>query len=264
MAAPAEDPAASPVPGEGVAGLDDDPQVAATVRLLHRRRRWAWTFLASLVALVAYIFVTVKFFYNALDIAGTLSDIAGVLLILLFALVAIALVVLVVETVRVHTRDQHVQAQARSRVLGHPVAVRHQPRHVLFWIVLVMLILPAVGSLPYQVNGFSYAFGVGPTVTFLPQSHEQWCGRTGCSTVTDGILLTHPAVRAVWQYNVPVGQSFAVRQPVWDGLGSVDLMNGNQAAEAIVLGLFFDVMALLAIALIIIGVRHRRRSADPG
>jgi hypothetical protein len=262
MTAPDEDRTPSSAPGEGMARLDEDRRVPATVRLLHRRRRWAWTFLASVVALVAYIVVTVRFFYNALDTAGTLSDIAGVLLILLFALVAIALVVLIVETVRVQMRDPQVRAQARGRILGHPVPVRHQPRHVLFWIVIVILILPAIGSLPYQVNGFSYAFGVGPTVTFLPQSHEQWCGRTGCSTVTDGILLSHPEVHAVWQYDVPLGQPFAVRQPVWDGLGSVDLMNGSQATEAIVLGLFFDVLAVACVFLIVVAVRRRRRSAS--
>jgi hypothetical protein len=261
MAAPAEDPAPSAFAADGPAGVGDDPRVAATVRLLHRRRRWAWTSAASLVAFVAYLLVTVNFFYNALSTAGLASDIAGVVLIALFAVVVIALVVLIVDTVRVNLRDPQVRAQARGRIAGHPVPVRHQPRHVLFWIVLVVLILPAPASLPYQVNGYAYALGAGPSVTFLPQSHEQWCGRSGCSTVTDGTLLTQPPVSAVWQYDVPLGRPFAVRQPVWDGLGSVDLMNGSQAAAAIGIGLFFDVLAVLIIGWIVLTVRHRRRSA---
>jgi uncharacterized membrane protein len=250
-----------PAPGTALPDPDTDPETAATVHLLHRRRRWAWTFAASLIAFVAYVFVTVKFFYNALDTAGLVSDIAGVLLILLFALVLIALVVLIVETVRLHLRDPQVRAEARSRISGHPVTIRHQRHHVLFWIVLVALILPAPLSLSYQVNGYAYALGAGPTVTFLPQSHEQWCGRSGCSTVTQGTLLTQPPIHAVWPYQVKLGKPFAVREPVWDGLGSVDLMNGSQSAQAILLGVFFDVMALLSIITIIITVRYRRRSA---
>jgi hypothetical protein len=262
--AAAEDSGPPQAPGGIAPGLDDDPQVAATVRLLHRRRRWAWTFAASVVALVAYLIITVRFFYNAVEYAGVASDIAGVVLILLFALVLIALVMLTVDTVRLHLRKPEVQAQARSKIAGHPVPVRHQPRHVLFWAVLIILIVPAPASLPYQVNGYAYAFGAGRTVTFVPQSHEQWCGRSGCSTVTKGILLTHPPIQSTWQYNVPLGQPFAVRQPVWDGLGAVDLMNGSQAAGAIVMGLFFDVLALLIIGWIISRVRHRRRGWSRG
>lgn len=231
------------------------------VRLIHHRRRWAWTAVASLVAIVAFPVVTLTAFYTTFAYAGTASNVAVVVEIVLLALLLIALVTLVVETVRLHRRGPKVLVNARSLVAGHPVPLHHQPRHVLFWIMIVLLIAPAPLSVPYQINGYAYALGVGSTVTFLPQSHEQWCGRQGCSTVTDGTLLTDPPVSAVWPYNVPLGQPFSVRKPAVNSLGQVQVMNGSQAAEAIVLGLFFDVLAVLLILLIISQLRHRRRSA---
>ena len=241
-------------------GLDADPKVAATVHLLHRRRGWVWTLTASTVALVLYTILAVRFLSNT---TGLVNDLAGVAVILLFALVVLSLVVVIVDTVRLHRREPAVQAQARGPFSGRPVItpVQHRPRHVLFWFILVSLILPAPASLPYQVNGYAYAVGAGATVSFLPQSHEVQCGRAGCSTVTDGILVTHPPIGAVWRYNVPLGRPFPVRQPVWDGLGLVDLMNATQATEAIVLGLFFDVLAVLIVLLIIHRTLSHRRSA---
>lgn len=165
------------------------------------------------------------------------------------------------ETVRLHRRGPQALVQARSLVAGHPVPLHHQPRHVMFWIVIATLIVPAPASLPYQINGYAYAFGVGRTVTFLPRSHEQWCGKQGCSTVTDGILQGNPPVSAVWPYDVPLGQPFPVRKPAVNGLGQVQIMNGSQAAQAITLGLIFDALAILIVFMIISQVRHQRRTS---
>jgi hypothetical protein len=251
-----------PVPSSadigGVAGVADDPEVMTAVRLIHQRRGWAWTSVASLVALVALPVVILTAFYTTFAYAGTPSDIAAVAEIALLALLILALVVVIVETVRLHRRGPKVLMEARSLIAGHPVPLHHQPRHVLFWIVIVTLILPAPASLPYQINGYAYAFGAGRTVTFLPQSHEQWCGKQGCSTVTDGILATDPPVLAVWPYDVPLGRPFSVRKPAVNSLGRVQVMNGSQAAEAIVLGLFFDALAVLIVLMIISQVRRQR------
>jgi hypothetical protein len=240
----------------------DDPELMTAVRLIHHRRRWAWTSVASLVALVAFPVVILTAFYTTFAYAGTASNIAAVVEIALLALLLLALVVMIVETVRLHRRGPKVRVEARSLIAGHPVPLHRQPRHVLFWIVLVALILPAPASLPYQINGYAYAFGVGGTVTFLPQSHAQWCGKQGCSTVTDGILRTDPPVSAVWPYDVPLGQPFSVRKPTVNSLGRVQVMNGSQAAEAIVIGLFFDVLAVLIVIMIISEVRRQRRSRN--
>jgi hypothetical protein len=240
--------------------MADDPEVKTAVRLIHHRRRWAWTSVASLVALVGFPVVTLTAFYTTFAYAGTASNIAVAVEIALLALLLLALAVMIVETVRLHRRGPEVLREARSLIAGHPVSVRHQPRHVVFWIVIVTLILPAPASLAYQINGYAYAFGVGRSVMFVPRSHEQWCGRQGCSTVTDGILQTDPPVSAVWPYDVPLGRPFFVRKPAVNGLGQVQVMNGSQAAEAIVLGLFFDALAVLIILMIISQVRRRRRS----
>jgi len=240
--------------------MADDPEVMTAVRLIHHRRRWAWTSVASLAALVAFPIVTLTAFYTTFAYTGPASDTAVVVEIALLVLLLLALVVMIAETARLHRRGPKVLVQARSLIAGHPVPLHHQPRHVVFWIVIVTLILPAPASLAYQINGYAYAFGAGRTVTFLPQSHEQWCGRQGCSTVTDGILQTDPPVSAVWPYDVRLGQPFSVRKPAVNGLGQVQVMNGSQAAEAIVLGLFFDALAVLIIIMIISHVRRRRRS----
>lgn len=257
----AGDPAPSPVDLDSAAGMVDDPEVMTAVRLIHHRRRWAWTSIASLVALVAFPIVINTAFYATFAYAGTASDIAVVVEVAFLALLLLALVVMIVETGRLHRRGPKALVEARSLIAGHPVPLHHKPRHVMFWIVIVTLILPAPASLPYQINGYAYAFGVGGTVTFLPQSHEQWCGRQGCSTVTDGILQTDPPVSAVWPYDVPLSQPFSVRKPTVSSLGRVQVMNGSQAAEAIVLGLFFDALAVLIVLMIISQVRRHRRSS---
>jgi hypothetical protein len=261
MTADAGDPASSAIDLDGAARMADDPEVMTAVRLIHHRRRWAWTSAASLVALVTFPIVTLTAFYTTFAYAGTASNIAAVVEIALLALLLLTLVMVIAETVRLRRRGPKVLVAARSLIAGHPVPLHHQPRHVVFWLVIVALVLPAPASLPYQINGYAYAFGAGRTVTFLPRSHEQWCGRQGCSTVTDGILQTEPPVSAVWPYDVPLGHPFSVRKPAVNSLGRVQVMNGSQAAEAIVLGLFFDALAVLIILMIISQVRHRRRSS---
>src|SRR6202042_1699083 len=124
------------------------------------------------------------------------SVISGLVVLVLLALTVVGLVMAVVDTVRLHRRDGAVRHQARRRTSPHPLiahAYRYPPRHRLSawfgWVLLLGSLVLAVGYLPHQVNGVAYLAGAGPTATFLPTSYGQSCGRSGCSTFTNGILV---------------------------------------------------------------------------
>lgn len=260
------------MPGMNASSSDagtPDPGIASAVRLLHRRRGWAWTLGASLIALVAFIVIGVNFWPNA---TGAVGAITGIVVVLLLALAVIALIVVIVDTVQLHGRHPSVRDAAFSGVSHHPLAahpfrtpVRHRGSHVGVWIALVLFIGLAVGFLPDQVNGIAYLAGAGKSVTFVPENYQQVCGRSSCHNETNGMLLTSPPISATWPYQVPLGQPFPVRQPVWNGWGSPDLMDGTQAGGVIFGMILFDVPAILILYLVSRMVwrrLHRRREAS--
>jgi hypothetical protein len=246
-----------------------DPDVASAVRLLHRRRGWAWTLGASLIALVVFIVIGVNFWPDA---TGAVGAISGIVVVVLLALAVIALIVVIVDTMQLHGRHPSVRDAAFGGVSHHALAahpfrtpVRHRGSHVAVWFALFLFICLAGACLPDQVNGIAYLAGAGKSVTFLPENYQQVCGRSSCHDETNGTLLTSPPISATWPYQVPLDQPFPVRQPVWDGWGSPDLMDGSQAGGVIFAMILFDLPAVLILYL---GARmawrllHRRREAS--
>jgi hypothetical protein len=255
----------TPVPGQQGLDPDADPRVAAAVHLLHRRRGWAWTLGGSLVAFVAFVAILTSLWPNA---AGAVAVISGVTVILLLALAVVALTAVITDTVLLRRREPSIRAQATSRMSYHPLAayqfgtpVRYR---VFGWVALAMFPLLTLVILPDQVNAVAYVAGAGNTVTFLPRSLFLDCGRLGCHYWTDGVLRTIPPVRASWPNQVPLGQPFSVRQPVWNGWGSPDLMNGVASGWMIAGGLVMDLATVVvgvALARMVRRSLQRRREA---
>jgi hypothetical protein len=116
----------SPLSGEQVLDPGTDPRVAATVHLLHRRRGWAWTLGASLVAFVAFAAIFTSLWPNA---TGALETISGFIFILLFALAVVALTAVITDTVRLRRREPSVRAHAISRMSHRWQPTRSAPRY---------------------------------------------------------------------------------------------------------------------------------------
>jgi hypothetical protein len=257
---------APPSRGGDLRGADTDPVVAATVHLLHRRRGWSWVLASSLVAVAALVAIRASLWAGATGALAVLSDIT---LILLLAVAVAAVIMVITDTGRLRRRHAAVRTAATSRTSHHPVA--HHPfrapvhdlaSHVFVWLILSIVLLVTAASLPDQVNAYAYLAGAGRSVTFLPQSQSVSCstGRGGgCSTTTDGVLETHPPVSVVWNGQVPLGQPFSVREPVWAGWTTPALMNGNTAAIGIGGGLIFDLATAGVIAGFVHMVRRARR-----
>lgn len=252
------------------------PGLSAAVRLLHRRRGWAWTLGASLIAVVAFLISGVSFWPEA---AGTVSAISGIIVVLLLVLALVALIVVIADTVQLRRRHSPVRGAALRQTSHHPVAahpfrapVHHRGSHVGVWVAILLFGSLTFAFLPDQVNSIAYLAGAGHSVTFMPQSYQVACGGRGrggggCSEVTAGTLLTSPPVSAVWPSSVPLGQSFSVRQPVWNGWGAPVLMDGSQAGGLIFGILFFDIPTLVVLCLLARmawrSLRGRRRAPAP-
>jgi hypothetical protein len=236
-------------------------QVDGAVRLLHRRRGWAWTAGGSLIGLVVYVIIGGHFFQN---LTGALDVISAIPVLVLLALVAAGLVMVIVDTVRLHRHEAGVRTSAAAGTSHHPLyahAYRYPPRHRASWvfslIMLVCLTIPAVLYLPKQVDGVAYLAGAGSHDTFVPVSYGQVCGRSSCSTVTDGFLQQSGA-DVTWSGRVPLGQSVPVRAPVWDwGSGRTLISGTGDAIGVTILGLFFDFLAVVMVIAVTAVVRHR-------
>jgi hypothetical protein len=259
-------------PTSGQQELDPDAEalVAATVRLLHRRRGWAWTLGASLVAFVAFAAIVTSLWPNA---TGALEFISGLIFILLIGLASVALTAVITDTVRLRRREPSIRAHATSRTSHHevsahpfPIPGRHRTTRVLGWVALASFPLLTVAILPDQVNAIAYLAGAGNTVTFVPQSYHPVCSRLGCDTWTDGFLRTNPPVTATWPNQVPLGRPLRVRRPWWDGWGRPVLMNAGASGSAIAGSLFGDVGTILfgvgLVHMVRNRLRHRREAAS--
>jgi hypothetical protein len=253
------------VKSPGSAATDADPEVAAVVRLLHRRRGWIW---ATVISVVAWL--TAAGLLGGLDPDGSGAGAAvGTVFVLLLTVAAVVgLVASVADTVRLHRSDAGVRERARERTAHYPArahAYSYPPRHrftwVFGWITMLILVGIAVPVLPGLVNGVAYVAGAESSTTFLPLSYGQECGRSGCSPITNGILADGSSVN--WPDRVPLGQAFAVREPVWNwGYGSGLIDGDGTATVDIVLGVVFGGLAVLVLVhlvkLVSRWLRHRR------
>ncbi len=251
------------MPGPGT-----DHVVAATVHLLHRRRGWSWVCSSSLVALLALVALRASVWAGA---TGALAVVGDITLILLLAVAVVAVIMVITDTGRLRRRHAAVRAAAASRTSHHPVA--HHPfrtpvhdlaSHVFVWFILSIVLILTALSLPNQVNAYAYVAGAGKSVMFVPQSYSVSChsgrGGGGCLTATNGVLETDPPVSVAWNGQVPLGQPFQVRRPVWViSWTTPTLMNGNTAATGIGAGLIFDLGTVCVIAGFVHMVRRARR-----
>jgi hypothetical protein len=258
----------------------ESSDVAKLVRLHHRRRGWAWVATGSAIGLVVYAGIGVNPFGN---LTGTAETLGAVPVFVLLALVLAGLVVVIVDTSRMHRADAAVRLSAKGSVSHYPLyahAHRYPPRHHGSWVFAIFMLVAMTGItaaiLPAEVNSWAYVAGAGNQDTFNPVSYGQSCGvpRGGCHTVTEG-YLSRSGMDVTWGSQVPLGQPFSVRDPLWAWGTGRNLTSGDGSAiPNIVAGLFFDgVTLLLLYALVVIG-RHTssRRSqrmsvpagADPG
>ncbi|MBO0806199.1 MAG: hypothetical protein J2P25_24390 [Nocardiopsaceae bacterium] len=245
-------------------GTACDPRVAAAVRLLHRRRGWAWTAAGSFVALVAATTIQINL---DPDKPGQGSSPLDLIITLFLALTVVALIAVVVDTVRLRRHHVAVRAIAAGGI-GYSFwaqPYRHRPGHailrVLIWLQMAMFLLFWVGYLPAQVNAVASLAGATRSATFVPRSYGQDCGRYGCSTVTHGTLLTGGAgTSSTWPDKVPLGKPFRVAEPVWTWGIDPKLPGSTSDAIAVLIGGAISDFLLLAVAFVIVA---RVRSSRP-
>ena len=249
-----------------VSGSSD---VADLVRLHHRRRGWAWVAMGSVIGLVVYVGVDVNLFDS---LTGTTEILSVIPVLVLLALALAGLVMVIVDTSRIRRADAAVQAGAKGSVSHYPLyahAHSYPPRHHGSWVfaicVLVAMTGFAVALLPAQVNSWAYALGAESHDTFNPVSYAQTCTAfhyRGCNVVTEG-YLSRSGAHATWGGQVPLGQPFGVRDPVWAWGTGRNLTSGDGSAiPSIIAGLFFDGIALLLVYVLVVIARHNREAAE--
>jgi hypothetical protein len=241
---------------------DPDPQVADTVRLLHRRRGWAWM---TVISVVAWLTVTALVGGLAPDARGPGLAVAAIFVLLLTAVAVVGLVASIADTVRLRRRDPGLRARAGQRTVHYPArahAYSYPPRHRFTWIFgwVMMLVLFGIGvaALPGLVDGVGYLAGAESSTAFLPTSYGQACGRSGCTTVTNGVLAS--GAQVTWPDKVLLDLPFPVRQPAWDwGFGSQLIDGDGTAIGFIFAGVLFDGAAVLVLVHLVKLVRRRLR-----
>ncbi len=249
-----------------------DPDVAATVRLLHRRQGWGRTAATGFIA-----FALAEGAYSNAESQGTPPPSWFlVLVIVLAALTVVGIAAAVADTALLRRKPPAVRAQAAPLAAHHPSrphAHHYPPRHrvtwALRWVGMLLILLVAVVTVPGVVDGVAYLAGAEKTVTFDPVSHQTNCDRYSCQTTTDGILLTGGhGVSAAWPVVVPLGKPFQVREPLWTwGLGAALIDSDKTAVIAVLVSLLIDGAAVLVVIRLVRLTRnwqrHRRRQMAP-
>ena len=241
----------------------ESSDVANLVRLHHRRRGWAWVAIGSLIGLVVYLGIGVDLSENLTGTAGPLGTIP---VFVLLALVLVGLVVVSVDTSRIRRADAAVRVSARGSVSHYPLYAhvhRYPPHHRGSWVFAIFMLVAMTGItvaiLPAEVNSWAYVVGAGNQDIFNPVSQAQACSgvpRTGCHLVTRG-YLSNSGADVTWGSQVPLGQPFRVRDPLWAWGTGRNLTSGDGSAIAnIVGGLFFDGVTLLLLYTLVVIVRH--------
>lgn len=244
------------------------PEVAGLVRLHHRRRGWAWVATGSVIGLAVYVGIDVNLFESLTGTTQTLSDIpVFVLLVLALA----GLVVVIVDTSRIRRADAAARASAKGSVSHYPLyahAQSYPPRHHGSWVFAVCMLVAmtalTVALLPAEVDSWGYALGVEHQDTFDPVAYAQSCTGIrggGCRIVTEG-YLSRTGAHATWGSQVPLGQPFAVRDPLWAWGTGRNLTGGDGSAiPNLIAGLFFDGITLLLVYVVVVVARHNREAA---
>ena len=243
----------------------ESSDIATLVRLHHRRRGWAWVAIGSVIGLVVYAGIDVNLFEN---IAGTAEILSVILVFVLLALVVAGLVVVIADTSRIHRADAAVRVSAKGSVSHYPLyahAYRYPPRHHGSWVFAIVMLVAMTGItvfiLPAEVNSWAYVVGAENQDTFNPVSYGQACsgvphrGGGGCQMVTEG-YLSKSGGNVTWGSQVPLGQPFSVRDPLWAwGRGRILINGDGEAIPNIVAGLFFDGATLLLLYILVVIVR---------
>jgi hypothetical protein len=240
----------------------ESSDVAKLVGLHHRRRGWAWVAIGSAIGLAVFVGIGVNLFENLTGTAETLSVIP---VFVLLALVLAGLVVVIVDTSRIHRADAAVRVSAKGSVSHYPLyahAHRYPPRHRGSWVFVIVMLVAMTGLtvflLPAEVNSWAYVVGAENQDTFNPVSYGPACltvPRRGCHTVTEG-YLSKSGADVTWGSQVPLGQPFSVRDPLWAWGGGRTLTGGDGSAiQTIVTGLFFDGVTLLLLYILVVIVR---------
>jgi len=193
------------------------------------RRGWTWVAVCSLIGLVVYVAVSAHLFGN---LTGTSELLSVIPVFVLLALVLTGLIVAIVDTVRLRRADLAVRATARANVSHYPLPVhasRYPPRHAGSWVFGIVMLAAvttiAVAILPEQVNSVAYLAGAESQDTLNPLSYGQAC-KGGCHTVTEG-YLSKSGADVTWDSQVPLGQPFTVRVPVWASGTGRNLIYGD-------------------------------------
>jgi hypothetical protein len=225
--------------------------VAKLVTLHHRRRGWAWVAAGSAIGLAVYAGIDASLPGRATGAAETLSVIP---VLVLLGLVVAGLVVVIADTARLHRADPEAGATAKGGVSHHPVyahAYRWPPRHHGSHVAVIFMLVAMTGItaylLPQEVNAWAYVAGAEHQDTFTPvaYSHCPMVYARGCHVVTEG-YLSRTGAQVSWGGQVPLGQPFGVRDPLWAWGSGRKLIDGDGSAiPDILAGLFFDAGALL-------------------
>jgi hypothetical protein len=241
-----------------------DPELAATVRLLHRRQGWGW-----MAATCFVVFLLAEGAAAGAQSQGTPPPAWFQVVVLVpGALTLFGIVVAVIDTVLLRRTSPAVRARAVPAAAAHPsrprvyhYPLRHRLPWALRWLGMLLLLVVAVVSVPGVVDGVTYLAGAGPTVTFDPISYQTYCNQYGCQTSTDGILETGGAgTSATWPGMIPLDQPRRVREPVWRwGLGQALISGDNIAVIAIVISLLIEGTAVLVLVHIVRLGRNWRR-----
>jgi len=246
-----------------------DPDVTATVRLLHRRHGWSRVAITSFFAFLLVFGACANAQAQGAQAPTWVLNIVVVLALL----TAVGIIASVVDTALLRRKPPAIRAQAIPLAARHSRgrSVRHYPpRHLvtwtLRWVGLLLIVVVAVVSVPAVVDGTAYLVGAERMVTFDPVSYQTNCDRYSCGTVTDGILETGGAgVSASWQNVVPLGKPFQVREPVWRwGLGLALIDNDKIAIIAVGVSLLVEVGAILVVIAFVRLARNWRRRASTG
>jgi hypothetical protein len=251
----------------------ESSDVAKLVTLHHRRRGWAWVAIGSAIGLAVYVGIDVNLFDNLTGAAEVLGIIP---VFVLLALVGAGLVVVIVDTSRIHRADAAVRVSAKGGVSHYPLyahAHRYPPRHRGSWVFVIVMLAAMTGItafiLPAVVNSWAYVVGAENQDTFNPASYGQACNSVthrypgGCQIVTEG-YLSKSGADVTWGSQVPLGQPFSVRAPLWAwGRGRTLISGDGSAIPTIIAGLFFGGATLLLLYILVVIVRDTPSRRTP-